>query len=123
VRVGVEEELRLAEEVAAWKSNLVFTTNNQMFSQLSQRNPLTLGAVTSSTSSNSMWRTSLFVVEQKCLSNGGAELKSQDQNFVAARSTQMIGSAGKCPERSALLGARVLVQGMCWRAVGYAVDR
>jgi hypothetical protein len=31
VRVGVEEELRLAEEVAAWKSNLVFTTNNQMF--------------------------------------------------------------------------------------------
>ena len=50
-------------------------------------------------------------------------IKSQDQNFVAARSTQIIGSAGKCPERSALLGARVLVQGMCWRAVGYVVHR
>lgn len=32
VRVGVEEEeLRLAEEVVAWKSNLVFNTNNQIF--------------------------------------------------------------------------------------------
>ena len=50
-------------------------------------------------------------------------IKSQDQNFVAAQSTQMIGSAGKCPERSALLGAKVLVQGMCWRAGGYVVDR
>ena len=35
VRAGVEEEeLRLAEEVVAWKSNLVFTTNNQIFSFL-----------------------------------------------------------------------------------------
>jgi hypothetical protein len=47
VRAGVEEEeWRLAEEVVAWKSNLV------------------LGAVISSTSSNGTWRTSLFVVEQ-----------------------------------------------------------
>jgi hypothetical protein len=32
VRAGVEEEeWRLAEEVVAWKSNLVFTANNQIF--------------------------------------------------------------------------------------------
>ena len=32
VRADVEEEeLRLAEEVVACKSNLVFTTNNQIF--------------------------------------------------------------------------------------------
>lgn len=32
VRAGVEEEeLRLAEEVVTWKSNLVLTTNNQIF--------------------------------------------------------------------------------------------
>jgi len=32
VRVGVEEEeLTLPEEVVAWRSNLVFTTNNQIF--------------------------------------------------------------------------------------------
>jgi len=34
-------------------------------SRLSQGNPLTLGAVICSTSSNCMWRTSLFVVEQR----------------------------------------------------------
>jgi hypothetical protein len=59
----------------------------------------------------------------KVLEQWWGRTKSQDQNFVALRSTQMIGSAGKCPERSALLGARVLVQGMCWRAVGYGIDR